>query len=94
MSGCSHKTLILLKERSDKLRCRTCHLVLTVDELTGGFCPECYEVRGEKRKDFEKLVIVDDRIAKYRCEECGATIEWEGPDELPDERDKTSGEQS
>ncbi len=82
MSRCSHKTLILLKERGDKLRCRACHLVLSAEELTGGFCPECYEVRGEKRKDFEKVTVEDEGITKYRCEECGAAIEWKGPDEV------------
>lgn len=76
MSQCRHKTLILLKEKSDKVRCRHCHLVISADELDGGFCPECYAVRSERRKDFEKIDVKGDDITTYRCEECGAFIEW------------------
>ena len=77
MSQCSHKTLTLVKEKSDKVRCRNCHLVISAGELDGGFCPECYAVRGERRKDFEELNVKKDNVTKYRCEECGAFIEWE-----------------
>jgi len=80
MSGCGHKRLTLLKEREDRLRCRKCHLVLSVDELGGGCCPECYEASGERRCDFEKLAAKGDEVTRYRCDGCGAVIEWKGLD--------------
>ena len=78
MSSCSHKTLILLAEKGEKLRCTKCHLVLSADELKGGFCPECYEVSGVKCRDFEPVVSREDEVTRYRCEDCGIMIEWKG----------------
>ncbi len=80
MSRCSHKTLTLLKEPGDRLRCRKCHLVISADELGGGCCPECYAVGGERRYDFQALAAKEEEITKYRCEQCGALIEWKGQD--------------
>lgn len=85
MSGCSHNTLTLLEERKDRLRCRSCHLVISAGELGDGCCPECYAVSGEKRYDFEAIAPKGDEITKYRCEECGVLIEWKVQDEDPDE---------
>jgi hypothetical protein len=76
MSKCTHKTLTLLKERSDRLRCRKCHLVISAEELGGGCCPECYAVSGERHYDFEELSPSDPEVTKYRCDQCGALIEW------------------
>jgi Zn finger protein HypA/HybF involved in hydrogenase expression len=78
MSSCTHKTLVLLRETGGKVRCRKCHLVISADELNGGFCPECYEARREKSYDFEPVAIEKDDVTRYRCEECGAMIEWKG----------------
>jgi hypothetical protein len=68
--------LTLLKEPGDRLRCKKCHLVISAEELGGGSCPECYSVSGERRYDFEEFVAKGDEITKYRCEQCGAIIEW------------------
>ncbi len=76
MSECTHKTLTLLKERGDRLRCRKCHLVISAEELGGGCCPECYAVSGERCFDFEKLAASEPEVTKYRCDRCGALIEW------------------
>jgi hypothetical protein len=76
MSSCSHKTLVLIRETGGKVRCRTCHLVISADELNGRFCPECYDVNHEKRYDFEPVESEGDDVTRYRCEGCGAMIEW------------------
>lgn len=78
MSRCPHKTLVLLRDAGRKVRCRACHLVISADELDGGFCPECYEVRGERRRDFEAVAREPDPVTRYRCEACGVIIEWDG----------------
>ena len=44
-------------------------------EIEGGFCPECYEVYGVKRLDFEPLEPADAGKTRYSCENCGAIIE-------------------
>jgi predicted RNA-binding Zn-ribbon protein involved in translation (DUF1610 family) len=72
--------MTLLMDNAAKLRCRKCHLVISTDELGAGYCPECHAVWGEKRYDFEKLVAERDEVTKYRCDECGAIIEWRGED--------------
>jgi len=80
MNECSHTTISLLTQKARRLRCRKCHLVISPDELGGGYCPECYAVRNEKRYDFEELISGKDEVTKYRCDECGAVIEWKGQD--------------
>ena len=84
MSGCSHKTLTLLAQRGGRLRCRKCHLSISVNELGGGCYPECYAVRGERRYDFEALGPTGEEVTKYRCEQCGALIEWKVGDDGSD----------
>ena len=74
MAACRHKSLILLAPQGKKLRCRHCHLTIDETELEDGFCPECYEVSGEKRRDFEQLESEDDGIVRYGCEKCGVII--------------------
>ena len=80
MPQCSHKTLTLLKERRDRLRCKKCHLIISADELGSRCCPECYAVNGERRYDFEEIAPKGDELTRYRCDECGAVIEWKGKD--------------
>jgi len=75
MTSCGHRTLLLLNPDSKRLRCRHCHLSIKEEDLKVRFCPECYEVYGKKRFDFEELEQKSTIIAKYRCEECGITIE-------------------
>ena len=75
MSGCPHEVLTLVPKDSNKLRCQRCHLTLSPDELVNGCCPECYEVRGEKHSDFEKVEEADDAPTRYRCDRCGMVIE-------------------
>jgi hypothetical protein len=75
MDECSLKTMSLLKQPAGKLRCKKCHLVISADELGGGYCPECYAVGNEKRYDFEELSAGTGEVTRYRCDECGAIIE-------------------
>ena len=74
MSGCKHQSLVLLDLEDKKLRCRHCHLTINEDELADGYCPECYEVYGVKRSDFERLEPESNGKARYSCEECGIII--------------------
>ncbi len=75
MNSCRHSRLVLLPEDEEKVRCRHCHLIITVDELNKGWCPECFEISGERRYDFEKIAASEGATVRYRCEECGAIIE-------------------
>ena len=74
MTSCNHIALELLPERKKTLRCRHCHLTITGEELGDGFCPECFETSGTKRYEFEEMETPESRIARYRCEDCGAII--------------------
>lgn len=78
MATCNHKNLVLLGKTDAKVRCRTCSLVISARELDGGFCPECHEVSGRRRYDFEAVKEQADDVTRYRCEGCGALIEWRG----------------
>jgi len=78
MSSCAHKNLVLLRKTGGKVRCRKCSLVISAHELNGGFCPECYEVNRERCYDFETVAEQGDDVTRYRCEGCGAIIEWKG----------------
>ena len=75
MDPCAHKVLALLAPQSKKVRCRTCHLVIAEEELGGGYCPECYDVEGIKRTEFEQVLPDENEPVRYRCEDCGAIIE-------------------
>ena len=57
-----------------KLRCRHCHLTIDEEELGSGFCPECREVYGLQRRDFDVVETEDRETTLYRCENCGAVI--------------------
>lgn len=74
MTECSHQNLTLLPDKSERLRCRHCNLTIRPDELEAGYCPECFENSGRKRDDFEKVVSI--QKTRYRCETCGAIIEY------------------
>jgi len=66
--------LVLLSPPNQKLRCRHCDLVIDAYELADGHCPECYEVSGMKRREFEPLKPDHDIKIRYSCEQCGAII--------------------
>jgi hypothetical protein len=74
MASCNHSTLELLPERKTTLRCRYCHLTISSEELGDGFCPECFDARGNKRYEFEQIAASEAAGARYRCEECGVII--------------------
>jgi hypothetical protein len=74
MDGCKHQHLILPRAPGKKLRCRYCHLSIDEKDLAEGHCPECYEISGVKRKDFEIIDTPNDQKRRYLCESCGAVI--------------------
>jgi ribosomal protein S27AE len=74
MTECRHTHLVLLPQSRKRLRCRRCHLTLTPEELGGDYCPECFETSGARHNDFEVLEWLEE--ARYRCEQCGALIEY------------------
>jgi len=75
MALCKHSILVLLPGKKNLLRCRSCHLTITADELGEGHCPECFEISGGRRYDFEEIAATDTGKTRYRCEECGVIIE-------------------
>jgi hypothetical protein len=75
MSTCKHEVLTLVPVKSNKLRCRYCHLTITEEELGSGCCPECLEVHKLRRRDFEKIIAADSETIRYCCERCGMLIE-------------------
>jgi hypothetical protein len=74
MPRCKHETLVLLAPASKKRRCRHCHLTIGEEELDKGYCPECYEAYGVKRRDFEAIEADEKADSRYSCEKCGAII--------------------
>jgi len=81
MTDCKHRKLLGLESKTvERVRCRHCHLTISVSELKGGHCPECLEATGRKRYDFEPVEPAASRLVRYRCEDCGAIT---GPE--PDE---------
>jgi hypothetical protein len=42
--------------------------------LNNNYCPECFEVSGKKRYDFEEVKNLKIESTKYRCEDCGMII--------------------
>jgi rubrerythrin len=78
MTSCTHLTLVLLPEKKNVLRCRHCHLTIKDDELREqGYCPECFEVQGRRRYDFDAIETEDKEKIRYQCEQCGIIIETE-----------------
>lgn len=75
MEGCRHPHILIVKDVSQRLRCRHCHLTLKPDELVHGYCPECYEADGKKHDDFEEIpASSQDNNPIYRCEQCGVEL--------------------
>ena len=74
MPRCKHQQIVLLAPEDRKLRCCHCHLTIGEKELAEDHCPECYEVYGVKRRDFETVEPEGDGRTRYICETCGATI--------------------
>ena len=75
MPPCKHEVLTLVPMKSNRLRCRHCHLTISEDELGSGDCPECLEVHRIGRRDFEKILAADKETIRYCCENCGTVIE-------------------
>ncbi len=75
MTSCRHLHLVLLPQQKSRLRCRHCHLTITADELQGRYCPECFEVHGNKWNDFEEVRAAGQEKTRYQCEQCGVIIE-------------------
>ena len=75
MDSCNHRHLILVALKKKKLRCHHCHITIDIDELRSRYCPECFEVTGKKRYDFEEADSLTTDITQYRCEDCGVTID-------------------
>ncbi len=75
MTSCNHTTLELIPGRQNRMRCRHCHWTISVDELGDGYCPECFEIDGKKRYEFEEVKAGEGDITRYRCEDCGVVIE-------------------
>lgn len=73
-TGCRHTHLTVIKENGMRLRCRYCHLTLEVQELTHGYCPECYASSGKKRDEFEEVSAPEQAETRYRCEDCGEML--------------------
>ena len=74
MPRCRHHNLVLIAPNNNKMRCRGCHLTIDEEELADGYCPECYEGYGVKRRDFETLEPEYDGKTRYSCEECGGLV--------------------
>jgi len=79
LASCKHKKLALIPPPKEKIRCTYCHLVISREELVHGYCPECHEVRGVAHYEFEEVKERQEAKVRYRCEDCGAIIEWDGP---------------
>ncbi|MBW1642347.1 MAG: hypothetical protein JRI53_09975 [Deltaproteobacteria bacterium] len=77
MNTCSHANLIQLPQPEKKLRCQHCHLTIKADELKQGYCPECFEMNGDKRYEFETIDVKEPAATQYKCEDCGVIIESE-----------------
>ena len=75
MTACTHHNLVLLSAPKKRVRCRHCHLTIDSAELGDNYCPECYEVHGRKRYDFETVEDGQADLVRYRCEECGVIID-------------------
>ena len=74
MDPCKHRTLVLLAQPKNRIRCRHCHLTISRDELSQRYCPECYEAEGVKRTDFEEVAEPETPKVQYQCEDCGLLI--------------------
>jgi len=76
MPSCKHEVLTLVPMKSNRLRCKHCHLTISEDELGSGDCPECLEVHKVKRRDFEQIAEPESPTTRYYCERCGAVVDF------------------
>ncbi len=76
MNGCRHRNLETLPGEKKRVRCRRCNLVISAEELGGGYCPECYETSGLRHYEFENISNDGETLIRYRCEECGEVLEY------------------
>ena len=74
MTDCPHTEIVLIPPAAGRLRCRHCHLTITAEDLGEGYCPECFEVDGKQRYDFDKIAPEGGAAPRYRCESCGAML--------------------
>ncbi len=74
MDACAHSHIVVVMDSIRRLRCRHCHLTLKPNELVHGYCPECYEIDGQKRDEFEEIQAPGGDETSYRCEDCGALL--------------------
>jgi hypothetical protein len=74
MSACPHRHLVLVRETHARLRCRRCHLTIIAADLSGHYCPECFETTHTKQYDFDEVRLADSDRVSYRCEACGSLI--------------------
>lgn len=58
-------------------------MTIEADELRDGYCPECFEMDGGKRYEFEEINGENNGQARYRCLGCGAIVESSGPGAKP-----------
>jgi len=72
VNKCNHTHILVINQSS--LRCRHCHLTIKPEDLQDGYCPECFEVDGQKRDDFEKIESTLKSSVRYRCEQCGEML--------------------
>ena len=77
MERCKHTSLVLLDGQKNRVRCRNCHLTIEKAELGDGYCPECFETKGEKCDEFEDVQASGTEGTDYRCEECGVIVHCE-----------------
>ena len=72
--SCPHKTILVIKDNAEKLRCTRCHLTLDAVDLGDACCPECLDVSGRRRYDFEKVSRPEVVAPRYRCDDCGLML--------------------
>ncbi len=75
MPACKHEVLTLMPLPEARVRCRHCHLTISAQELGSGCCPECLEVYGLRRSDFEEVRADSEGRTRYRCDACGLILD-------------------
>jgi predicted RNA-binding Zn-ribbon protein involved in translation (DUF1610 family) len=75
MDQCPHDVLVLVSEKTKRVRCIHCHLTLSPEELGQGYCPECAAERGVRHREFEEVEEPLDKTVRFQCERCSLLIE-------------------
>ena len=68
---------MLLPGKKNRVRCKHCHLTIKADDLGNNYCPEYFEVHGNRRYDFQEVAEDESETTQYRCEDCGLIINGE-----------------